>query len=84
RSIIAQTVERATAAGYTALVVSGDRPVLGRREADVRNCYELDRRLNVGKVFSSTGARTYPRDDGTYDLVRADMTYVKTKYFPRD
>lgn len=62
-------VKRAITAGYTALVVSGDRPTLGRREADVRNSYELDRRLNISKVFSSTGARTGPREDGSYDLV---------------
>lgn len=68
RKILEQMVKRAITAGYTALVVSGDRPTLGRREADVRNSYELDRRLNISKVFSSTGARTGPREDGSYDL----------------
>lgn len=64
-------VKRAFAAGYTAVVFSGDRPVLGRREADVRNYYELDQRLNIGKVFSTTGARIGPRENGSYDLVGA-------------
>jgi len=35
-------VERAAAAGYRALVVTVDLPVLGYREADVRNGFTLD------------------------------------------
>lgn len=69
REILGQAVRRAIAAGYTALAVSGDRPVLGRREADNRNSYELEPRLNKGKVYSSTGARIGPQADGAYDLV---------------
>lgn len=62
-------MRRAVNAGYTALVVTGDRPVLGRREADVRNRYKLAPRFARGRVFSSTGARIGPLEGGTYDLV---------------
>lgn len=62
-------MKRANAAGYTALVVTVDRPVLGRREADLRNRYELAPRLAQGRVMSATGARIGPRPDGTFDLV---------------
>lgn len=69
RAIIAQLVGRAIAAGYTALVVTGDRPILGRREADIHNRYELAARLARDRVVSSTGARVGPLDDGSFDLV---------------
>lgn len=69
RAVIAQLVGRAMASGYTALVVTGDRPVLGRREADVHNRYELAPRLARGRVISATGARIGPLSDGSFDLV---------------
>lgn len=62
-------MRRASAAGYAAVVVTVDRPVLGRREADLRNRYELAPRLAQGRVASATGARIGPRPDGTLDLV---------------
>lgn len=71
--MIAQLVRRAMAAGYTAVAVTGDRPVLGRRESDIRNCYELAPRFAQGKVISSTGARIAPLEDGTYDLVSTHL-----------
>lgn len=69
RAILAQLVKRAIAAGYTAFVISGDRPALGQREPDVRNRYVLAPRLAKGRVFSSTGARLGPLPDGSFDLV---------------
>lgn len=69
RAVLAQLIARANVAGFTAVVVSGDRPVIGRREADLRNHYELAPRLTTDKVISSTGARIGPREDGTLDLV---------------
>ncbi|CAB1115679.1 GOX/HAO [Ectocarpus sp. CCAP 1310/34] len=71
RAVLAGLVRRANAAGYTALVVTVDRPVLGRREADLRNCYELASRLAEGRVVSATGARIGRRPDGTIDLGQA-------------
>ncbi|CAM9613367.1 unnamed protein product [Ascophyllum nodosum] len=68
RSVLGQLVKRAIAAGYTAFVVSGDRPTLGLREPDVRNRYVLAPRLARSSVFSSTGARIGPLPDGTLDL----------------
>ncbi|CAM9851560.1 unnamed protein product [Pylaiella littoralis] len=68
RTVLAALVKRASAAGYTALVVTVDRPVLGRREADLRSRYQLAPRLSQGRVMSATGARIGPRPDGTFDL----------------
>lgn len=75
--MLAGLVRRANAAGYTALVVTVDRPVLGRREADLRNCYELTPRLAEGRVVSATGARIGRRSDGTMDLVSKQFVTVK-------
>ncbi|MBE7491260.1 MAG: alpha-hydroxy-acid oxidizing protein [Planctomycetes bacterium] len=41
RAITEDLIHRAEAAGYTALVVTADAPVLGRRIADERNGFEL-------------------------------------------
>ncbi|MDB4939477.1 MAG: L-lactate dehydrogenase [Labilithrix sp.] len=41
REFTARLVERAKAAGYAAIVVTCDTPVLGRRCADVRNAFAL-------------------------------------------
>ncbi len=52
RAITQDLVERAEAAGYTALVVTVDAPVLGRRIADERNGFELPKgmtRANLAK-----------------------------------
>jgi 4-hydroxymandelate oxidase len=40
-------VERAEAAGYEAIQVTADLPVMGRREADIRNCFSLPEGLTV-------------------------------------
>lgn len=86
---MAQLVQRAAETGYEAVVITGDRPVLGRREADIRNAYELDPQLNRGgRVYSSTGARIGLglRADGGMDLVRAKRTLrldIKTFIYPR-
>lgn len=41
RKVARALVERAEAAGYQALVLTVDRPLLGRREADLRNEFRL-------------------------------------------
>lgn len=47
RGVTRSLVERAEAAGYEALQVTADVPVMGRREADVRNCFSLPEGLTV-------------------------------------
>lgn len=43
-------VRRAEKAGYKALAVTVDTPVLGRREADIRNKFSLPSHLTMGKT----------------------------------
>lgn len=47
RGVTRSLVERAEAAGYAAIQVTADVPVMGRREADVRNCFSLPEGLTV-------------------------------------
>jgi len=50
RGITRTLVERAVAAGFNAIQVTVDLPVLGRREADIRNCFGLPPHLRVANL----------------------------------
>ncbi|MEY2475828.1 MAG: 4-hydroxymandelate oxidase [Actinomycetota bacterium] len=54
RDHTATLVQRAAAAGYTALVLTGDTPLLGQRLRDVRNAFVLP--ANVGQAAMQAGA----------------------------
>ena len=62
RALTAQLVHRAEKAGYKALVITVDTPILGRRLADAKNRFNLPAHLrlanfdNLGGSGSSTGA----------------------------
>jgi 4-hydroxymandelate oxidase len=47
RGVTRALVERAEAAGYAAVQVTVDLPVMGRREADIRNCFALPEGLSI-------------------------------------
>lgn len=70
RKITEQLVKRALAAGYTALAVTVDTPVLGRREADMRNRFKLPEHLTMGNFVSAGGAHASGTKDGGNDSVR--------------
>lgn len=55
RQITLDLVKRAEAAGYRALVVTVDTPILGRREADVRNKFSLPSHLSMGNFLKVGG-----------------------------
>jgi 4-hydroxymandelate oxidase len=54
RDHTAALVQRAAAAGYTALVLTGDTPLLGQRLRDVRNAFVLP--ANIGDAALQSGA----------------------------
>jgi (S)-2-hydroxy-acid oxidase len=63
RAVTLDLVKRAERAGYKALAVTVDTPILGRREADVRNRFSLPSHLTMGNFKSvggshSTGAKS--------------------------
>ena len=68
REIVRMLIERAKAAGYRALVVTVDTPVLGQRERDVRSGLVLPPRITVRNVLDTLrrpswlrGFLTHPR-----------------------
>ena len=54
RKVTLDLVRRAEKAGYKALAVTVDTPVLGRREADIRNKFSLPAHLTMGKFIEKT------------------------------
>lgn len=50
RGLTRELVQRAEAAGYEAIVLTVDAPVLGRRERDVRNAFSLPDHLTIACV----------------------------------
>jgi L-lactate dehydrogenase (cytochrome) len=50
RGLVAEMVARAATAGYEALVLTVDTPVLGRRERDVRRGFELPPKIGPGTI----------------------------------
>ena len=54
RKVTLDLVRRAEKAGYKALAVTVDTPVLGRREADIRNKFQLPTHLTMGKFHLHT------------------------------
>lgn len=67
RKITAELVKRAEAAGYTALAVTVDTPVLGKREADVRNRFKLPPHLTMGNFAGgdhAEGTKDGGKDSG--------------------
>ena len=59
RGITASLVHRASAAGCKAIVVTVDAPVLGRRERDIRNHFQLPPGLSV-KNLMPAGLEEFP------------------------
>ncbi len=56
RELTRSLVERAEAAGYSAILLTVDAPVLGRRERDIRNSFELPGHLTIACVDDHVGA----------------------------
>jgi 4-hydroxymandelate oxidase len=63
RGVTRELVERAEAAGYDAIQMTADVPVMGRREADVRNCFALPEGLTV-KNLEAAGHGCLTAGDG--------------------
>lgn len=61
RGITKSLVERAEAAGYAAIALTVDAPLLGRRERDVRNRFCLPENLSVKNLFEA-GLNELPSD----------------------
>lgn len=56
RGLTRELIARAEAAGYEAILVTVDAPVLGRRERDVRNAFALPDHLTIACVGDAVAA----------------------------
>jgi (S)-2-hydroxy-acid oxidase len=56
RAVTLDLVKRAERAGYKALAVTVDTPILGRREADIKNRFALPAHLTMGNFIGAGGA----------------------------
>lgn len=75
KEVTRSLVERAEAAGYTALVLTVDSPLLGRRERDVRNKFNLPAGL-VCKNFIGNYLEQLPGDSAESGLA----SYISSLY----
>jgi len=55
RAVTLDLIKRAEKAGYKALAVTVDTPVLGRREADIKNRFSLPAHLTMGNFIGKGG-----------------------------
>lgn len=53
RGLTTEFLQRAKAAGYSAICVTTDAPVHGRRERDIRNGFTIDRRLSIESLVDA-------------------------------
>lgn len=75
RSITRELVSRAEKAGYKAIVVTVDSPVLGKRFRDVRNNFQLPAELKMGN-FADDILEKFPQTDGDSGLA----AYINSIY----
>lgn len=67
RELTADLARRAERAGYKALAITVDTPVLGRREADVRNRFKLPNHLTMANFVKAGGSHAEGTKDGGKD-----------------
>lgn len=58
RAVTLDLVKRAERAGYKALAVTVDTPILGRREPDIRNRFSLPSHLTMGNFAGKGGSHS--------------------------
>jgi 4-hydroxymandelate oxidase len=69
RGLTRELLQRAAAAGYLAVALTADTPVLGRRERDLRNAFTLHADLSYGNLTGAL-ANTTAVDPGDSGLAR--------------
>jgi len=56
RNVVMDLIRRAERAGFLAFAVTVDTPILGRREADIKNNFSLPSHLTMGNFAKAGGA----------------------------
>ncbi|KAI5067020.1 hypothetical protein GOP47_0017548 [Adiantum capillus-veneris] len=88
RNVVTQLVQRAERAGFKAIVLTVDTPLLGRREADIRNRFTLPPHLtlknfeglHLGKMerTSDSGLAAYAANQIDKSLNWKDVKWLQT------
>ncbi|CAM6129438.1 unnamed protein product [Calypogeia fissa] len=88
RNVVQQLVRRAEAAGFKAIALTVDTPILGRREADIKNKFSLPPHLtlknfeglDLGKMDKSeeSGLASYVAGQIDRTLSWKDVAWLKT------
>ncbi|KAL5054915.1 hypothetical protein RYX36_035597 [Vicia faba] len=63
RNVVAQLVRRAESAGYKAIALTVDTPILGRREADIKNRFTLPPHLELKNYEGLKAAKLNKTND---------------------
>jgi 4-hydroxymandelate oxidase len=77
RGLTRALVERARAAGYRALVLTVDAPVLGRRLADVRNGFELPPGVGFANLGQGGGFADYVEHRHDAAMTWRDLEWLR-------
>lgn len=72
-------MRRAERAGYKAIVLTVDAPVLGNREADVRNHFSIPNHLTMANFGSQNATNDYA--DYVSDLYDQTLSWKDVKWF---
>ena len=75
RGVTDHLIERALAAGFTALVLTADAPLLGRRERDLRIDFRLPPELSI-PAMEAAAASGQPRMSEILDVVDPGLTWA--------
>lgn len=88
RNVVAQLVKRAERAGFKAIVLTVDTPILGRREADIKNRFALPphltlknfKGLDLGKIerTDDSGLASYASGQVDRSLNWRDVKWLQT------
>ena len=85
RAVTIDLIARAEAAGYRAIVLTVDTPVLGRRDRDVRNAFTLPEGMTL-RNFESPGAQARWQSSGmpfaawVHDLIDPSLTWEAVEW----
>ncbi len=84
QAISLELVRRAEAVGASALVLTVDTPVLGRRERDIRNHFKLPDHLSIGNMMTTlpnvdgSGLGAFVRDNFKLEIGWDDVAWLRS------
>ncbi len=84
QSVSLEMIRRAEAVGASALVLTVDTPMLGRRERDIRNHFKLPDHLRIGNLMTTlpsvdgSGLGAFVRDNFKLEIGWDDVAWLRS------